>query len=346
MDRVTSMLSFVKVVELSGFSSAARQLNLATSIVTTHVKSLEDRLGVRLLNRTTRNVNVTEAGKAYYERCVQILSEIEEAEEAAQVLQAKPRGVLRLNTSSVLPPLIAPSIAEYNELYPDVTVRLTATGRMIDLVEEGFDLAIRYVAAPDSSLIVRRLASYPVVVCASPEYFARRGHPEHPSDLAHHNCLIYYDSSFSKDGKEWMFTGPDGEFSVRVSGTLETNSPDALRAAVLSGQGLLMAPAHIMLENLRSGALVPVLSDFLSNQFSIDALYPHREHLPAKVRTFIDVVAKNLRKIDWDPCSSDSKRRNKPGDGTQAKVDAYAPESQAQSKSHRRRGGLDGRAGT
>ena len=124
MDRVTSMLSFVKVVELSGFSSAARQLNLATSIVTTHVKSLEDRLGVRLLNRTTRNVDVTEAGKAYYERCVQILSEIEEAEEAAQVLQAKPRGVLRLNTSSVLPPLIAPSIAEYNEMYPDVTVRL------------------------------------------------------------------------------------------------------------------------------------------------------------------------------------------------------------------------------
>jgi DNA-binding transcriptional LysR family regulator len=346
MDRVTSMLSFVKVVELSGFSSAARQLNLATSIVTTHVKSLEDRLGVRLLNRTTRNVSVTEAGKAYYERCIQILSEIEEAEEAAQVLQAKPRGVLRLNTSSVLPPLIAPSIAEYNETYPDVTVRLTATGRMIDLVEEGFDLAIRYVAAPDSSLIVRRLASYPIVVCASPEYLAKRGHPKHPSDLAHHNCLIYYDSSFSKDGKEWMFTGPDGEFSVRVSGTLETNSPDALRAAVLSGQGLLMAPAHIMLENLRSGALVPVLSDFLCNQFSIDALYPHREHLPAKVRTFIDVVAKNLRKIDWDPCSSDSKSRNSGGDGTQSTVDAHAPESQPQSKSLRRRAGFDGHAGT
>src|SRR5262245_46477845 len=164
MERVTSMLSFVKVLELSGFSSAARQLNLATSIVTTHVKSLEDRLGVRLLNRTTRNVSVTEAGKAYYERCVQILSEIEEAEEAAQVLQAKPRGVLRLNTSSVLPPLIAPSIAEYNEMYPDVTVRLTATGRMIDLVEEGFDLAIRYGAVPDSSLIVRHLASDRAVV--------------------------------------------------------------------------------------------------------------------------------------------------------------------------------------
>jgi DNA-binding transcriptional LysR family regulator len=319
MDRVTSMLSFVKVVELSGFSSAARQLNLATSIVTTHVKSLEDRLGVRLLNRTTRNVSITEAGKAYYERCVQILSEIEEAEEAAQVLQAKPRGVLRLNASSVVPTLIAPSIAEYNKLFPDVTVRLTVTGRMVDLVEEGFDLAIRHAAVADSSLIVRRLASYRMAVCASPKYLAKGGRPKHPSELVQHNCLIYYDSSYSKDGKEWVFTAPDGEFSVRVSGTLETNSTDALRAAVLGGQGILMAPNYIVCENLKSGALVSLLSDFLRKQFNIDALYPHREHLPAKVRTFIDVVVKNLR-----------------SNGTQSTVD-YAPESEAQNKSNRQR---------
>jgi DNA-binding transcriptional LysR family regulator len=322
MDRVSSMLSFVKVVEHSGFSSAARQLNLATSVITTHVKTLEDRLGVRLLNRTTRNVSLTEAGRAYYERCIQILSEIEEAEEAAQELQAKPRGVLRLNTSSAIPPLIASPIAEYNELYPDVTIRLTATGRMIDLVEEGFDLAIRYGAVPDSSLIVRHLASDRAVVCASPEYLGKRGRPAHPSDLAQHNCLIYYDSSYSKDGKEWLFTGPDGEFSVRVSGTLETNSPDALRAAALGGHGLLMAPTHIVLENMKSGALVPLLADFLPKQFSIDALYPHREHLPAKVRTFIDVVAKNFREIDWDPCSGDRKQRTKRGEGIMLSNDA------------------------
>jgi DNA-binding transcriptional LysR family regulator len=129
MDRVSSMLSFVKVVEHGGFSSAARQLNLATSVVTTHVKSLEERLGVRLLNRTTRNVSLTEAGRTYYERCVQILSEIEDAQEAAQVLQSKPQGILRLNTSPAIPAIIAPSIAEYSDLYPDVTVRLTATSR-------------------------------------------------------------------------------------------------------------------------------------------------------------------------------------------------------------------------
>jgi DNA-binding transcriptional LysR family regulator len=308
MDRVSSMLSFVKVVELGGFSLAARQLNLATSVVTTHVKSLEERLGVRLLNRTTRSVSVTEAGQAYFERCVQILSEIEDAEEAAQVLQSKPRGMLRLNTSPGTPALIAPSIAEYSRLYPDVTVHLTATSRMLDLVEEGFDLAIWYGAVPDPGLIVRRLATYRTVVCASPEYLAKHGRPEHPSELVHHSCVIYYDASFGRGGKDWQFTGPDGDFSVHVAGNFETNSPIALRAAALGGQGFLLAPVPMMIEELRSGALVPVLSDFLPKQFSVDALFPHREHMPAKVRTFIELVAKNFRQIDLDPCAHESKR--------------------------------------
>jgi len=284
---------------MAAFSSAARQLNLATSVVTTHVKWLEERLGVRLLNRTTRNVSLTEAGRTYYERCVQILSEIEDAEEAAQVLQSKPRGILRLNTSPGIPAVIAPSIAEYNDLYPDVTVRLTATSRMLDLVEEGHDLAIWYAAAPVSNLIIRRLASYRMVICASPEYLAKHGRPKHPSELSKHNSVIFYDATLAKEGKEWTFTGSDGDFQVRFSGNLETNSPIAFRAAALHGQGLIMTPAPIVIDDLKSGALVAVLSDFLPKQFSIDALYPHREHLPAKVRTFIDVLAKNFRQTDW-----------------------------------------------
>jgi DNA-binding transcriptional LysR family regulator len=227
MDRVSSMLSFVKVVEHGGFSSAGRQLNLATSVVTAHVKWLEERLGARLLNRTTRNVSLTEVGRAYYERCIQILSEIEDAEEAVQVLQSKPRGILRLNTSPAMPALLAPSIAEYTNLHPDVTVRLTGTSRMIDLVEQGYDLAVWYAAVPDSNLIIRRLASYHMVICASPEYLAKHGRPEHPSDLIKHNSVIFYDATVGREGKEWLFSAPDGDFSVRISGTFETNSPVA-----------------------------------------------------------------------------------------------------------------------
>jgi DNA-binding transcriptional LysR family regulator len=308
MDRVSSMLSFVKVVELGGFASAARQLNLANSVVTGHVKSLEERLGARLLNRTTRSVSLTEAGSAYYERCVQILSEIEDAEETVQTLQLKPRGVLRVNTSPAVPLVIAPSIAEYSSLYPEVTVHFTATSRMLDLVEQGFDLAIWYASVPDSSLIRRHLASYRTILCASPDYLSKHGQPKHPTDLAGHNCIVYYDAPFGKGGREWMFTGPDGEITVQVSGTLETNNVDAIRTAALNGQGFIFVPPHLVIQELRSGALVSVLRDFPAREISVDAFYPNRQHLPAKVRTFIDLVAKNFRQIDWDPCSQDVKR--------------------------------------
>jgi DNA-binding transcriptional LysR family regulator len=200
-----------------------------------------------------------------------------------------------------MPALIAPSIAEYNELYPDVTVHLTATSRMLDLVEEGFDLAIWFGAEADASLITRRLAWARLVICASPKYLAKRSRPAHPSEIAKHSSIIYYDAGIAKDGRDWLFTGPDGkDVSVRMSGTLETNSPIALRSAALLGQGLIIAPAPMVLEDLRTGALVPILTEFLLKQYSIDVLYPHREHLPAKVRTFIDLLAKNFHQMDWD----------------------------------------------
>jgi DNA-binding transcriptional LysR family regulator len=312
MDRVSTMLSFVKVVDTGGFSSAARQLNLATSVVTTHVKTLEERLDVRLLNRTTRSVSLTEAGRTYYERCVQILSEIEDADEAAQTLQTRPRGVLRINTSPGIPVLLALSIAEYSKLYPEVKIHLTATSRMLDLVDEGFDLAIWYAAVADPSLIIRRLAQYRMAVCASPEYFAKYGRPQHPSELTKHNWLIFYDATHSRDGKEWVFTGPEGDFPVPMSGNLETNSPIAFRHACLHGQGILIAPIPFVINDLKSGALVSILDEFLPKQFSVDVLYPHREHVPAKVRTFIDLLVKNFRQIDWDSGAREGKRSSNP----------------------------------
>jgi DNA-binding transcriptional LysR family regulator len=311
MDRVSSMLSFVKVVELGGFAAAARQLNFTNSVVTGHVQSLEARLHARLLNRTTRSVSLTEAGRAYYERCVQILSEIEDAEETVQTLQLQPRGILRVNAAPPVLSVIAPSIAEYSSLYPEVTVHLTATSRMLDLVEQGFDLAIWaiwHAAVPDLNLIRRRLASFRMIVCASPEYLSKHGHPKHPNDLIKYKCIVYYDSAFGKGGREWTFTGPEGEITVHVSASLETNSVDTIRAAASNGQGFILVPTHVVLQELRSGALMSVLRDFLGREVSVDALYPNRQHLPAKVRTFIDLVARNFLQIDWDSFSREIKR--------------------------------------
>src|SRR6476659_27001 len=189
MDRMTSMATFVKVAESGGFSAAARTLGMSPSMVTAHVQSLEERLGVRLLNRSTRRVSLTEVGQAYYERCLQILADVDDAENVAQALQSNPRGTLRLNASVALPPFLAPAIAEFTALYPDVSISMTMTDRMVDLVEEGFDLAIRTFVTPDSSLIIRRIATYRLLVCGSPEYLAKHGTPQQPSDLVNHNCL-------------------------------------------------------------------------------------------------------------------------------------------------------------
>jgi DNA-binding transcriptional LysR family regulator len=295
MDRLTAMMSFVKVVENAGFSAAARRLDLSTSVVTTHVKSLEDRLGVLLLNRSTRNVSPTEVGQAYYERCIQILSEIDEADEIAQSSQLKPRGVLRLNVAQAIPAVIAAPLAEFVALHPDVSVRMTVTSRMVDLIEEGFDLAIRLAPAPESSLIVRRLASYRMVVCGAPDYFARRGRPEHPAELKRHNCLLFYDSPW---GKEWRFAEAESEETIRVSGDLETNSIVALRQAAILGQGLICAPVFMVDAELKTGRLVPVLAEFMPFEFSVDALYPNRRYVAAKVRSFIDLLAKHFRRLN------------------------------------------------
>ena len=303
MDRMTSMATFVKVVESGGFSAAARALSMSASMVTAHVQSLEERLGVRLLNRSTRKVSLTEVGQAYFERCLQILAEVDDADNVAQALQSTPRGTLRLNTAIVIPPLLAPVIAEFTALYPDVSVNMTMTDRMIDLVEEGVDLAVRNMPVPDSSLIARRVATYRFVVCGAPDYFAARGIPKQPADLAHHNCLIFSRSAW---GNEWRFAGPDGEQSLPVAGNMQANSDNALRLAAVHGQGLAMAPGFLFADEIKSGRLVPVLTEFLQTEHAVNAIYPHRHHVSAKVRSFIDLLAKRFREDpDWaDPCKS------------------------------------------
>ena len=308
MDRMTGMSTFVKVVESGGFSAAARALGISPSMVTTHVQALEERLGVRLLNRSTRKVSLTEVGRTYYERCLQILADADDADGVAQALQSSPRGTLRLNTAVAIPPFLAPVISEFVALYPDVTISMTMTDRMIDMVEEGFDLAVRNMSTPDSSLISRRVATYRLVVVGAPAYLAARGTPREPADLARHNCLIYSHSAW---GNEWRFTGPDGGQSLPVSGNLVANSDNALRLAAVHGQGLALVPSFLVIDEISSGRLVPVLSQFLQTEHAINAIYPHRHHLSAKVRSFIDLLATHFREDPhWaDPCRSRMQRQ-------------------------------------
>jgi DNA-binding transcriptional LysR family regulator len=292
MDRITSLATFVKVVDSGGFAAAARALEMSPSSVTLHVQSIEDRLGVRLLNRSTRKVSLTEIGQAYYQRCVQILGELDDADQIALAMQSKPRGSLRLNASVSIPSLIAPVIAEYTRLYPETSIDMTMSDRMVDMVEEGFDLAVRNMPIADSSLIVRKVAPYRFVICATPDYLERHGTPRRPEDLAKHNCLLYAQSPWHN---EWMLNGPDGEQRVPVSGNMRSNSAVALCSAALQGQGLLLTGSFIVAEHIKSGRLLSLMCDYLSTEYSIDAIYPHRHHLSAKVRTFIDMLAKHFR---------------------------------------------------
>ena len=292
MDRLTSLMVFAQVVSNGGFSAAARRLDMSTTMVSSHVQALEDRLGVRLLNRTTRKVSLTEVGKVYFERATHILAELDEADRIAGALQSTPRGTLRLYMSSHITRFIAPVVAEFLALYPEVTVEVAIGERMVDLIEEGIDLAIRTFLPPESSLIVRQLVGWRHVLCCAPDYLAAHRPPRQPSDLTKHNCLRYTFYPF-EDG--WRFTGPDGKTTaVRVSGNLLSGSGEVLRAAATKGQGIFLAPAFIIADDLENGRLVPVMPDYRPVELVMSAIYPHRHHLSAKVRGFIDLLAQRI----------------------------------------------------
>ncbi|HEX7789508.1 MAG TPA: LysR family transcriptional regulator [Afipia sp.] len=288
MDRITSLTVFVQVVENDGFSAAARRLKMSTTMVSKHVQALEDRLGARLLNRTTRKVSLTEVGKAYYERCRQILNDLEQADEAASESRLMPRGVLRVHTGTHLVRSIAPVVAEYLALYPQASVDLTMGEWEIDLIDEGFDLAVRLAAPPDSSLIIRNLATWRHVLCASPAYLEENGYPEELSDLESRNCLRHVLYPYQN---EWRFTDPGGNpVSARVSGNLVSNSGETLRIAATHGRGIFLAPGFLVTDDLRTGHLVRILPHLNPVEFKMNAVYPHRHHVSAKVRCFLDLL--------------------------------------------------------
>ncbi len=289
MDRLTSINAFVRVVESQGFSAASRRLGLSVTMVSNHIKALEDHLGARLLNRTTRRVSLTDTGKAYYDRCVQILAELAEADQVASAQQSAPRGTLRVYTSTHVVRYLMPVVGDFLKTYPGVGIDLTIGERMIDLVEDGYDVAIRTVDSPESTVIVRRLTPWRHFLACSPSYLESHAAPKTLADLAQHNCMRY---AFYPFGADWHFEGPGGvPTAVRVTGNLVTTSAEALRYMSIDGQGLIMAPSFVAADDFHSGRLVRLLPDYHGVEFAISAVYPHRHHVSAKVRVFIDMMA-------------------------------------------------------
>jgi DNA-binding transcriptional LysR family regulator len=288
MDRLTSLTAFVRVVDSGGFSAAGRRLNMSTTMVSNHVQALEDRLGVRLLNRTTRKVSLTEVGRAYYDRCVQILADIEQADDVAGALHSTPRGTLRIHTHTATVPYVAPVVAEFLKVYPNVRVDLSMGERDVDMIDEGFDVAVRMIPPPDSSLIVRSLATWRHVLCCSQDYLARHGGLLQLPELSRHDCIRHANYPYQD---EWRFIDRDGkQASVKVSGRFITNSGEALRTAALEGAGVCLAAGFLVHGDLEAGRLVRLLPEYRPVELSMNAVYPHRHHLSAKVRTFIDML--------------------------------------------------------
>ena len=288
MDRLTSLTAFVRVVDAGGFSAAGRKLNMSTTMVSNHVQSLEDRLGARLLNRTTRKVSLTEVGQAYYDRCVQILADIEQADDVAGALQSVPRGTLRIFTNTHLVQFLSPAVAEFLATYPEVKVDLTIGERNADLIDENYDLAVRMTPPPDSSLIVRTIATWRHVLCASHSYIAQHGKPALLADLSARNCMRHANYPY---GDDWHFTDRRGTpAAVRVSGNLVSNSGETLKLAALAGVGVFLAAGFLVRDELESGQLVRLLPEYRPVELTMNAIYPHRHHLSAKVRTFIDLL--------------------------------------------------------
>ncbi len=293
MQNLTDIAVFVQVVDSGSFTAAAERLALTRSVVSKYISRLEDRLKVRLLNRTTRRLSLTEAGQIFYERSQFGLGEIEAAEAEVAKLQATPSGRLKISAPMSFGILhIAPAMAEFQTRHPEVQLDMSLDDRQVDLVEEGFDVAIRIAELPDSSMVATPLAPCHHVVCASSDYVERYGAPRTPDDLRKHNILSY---RYQDSPNEWRFLSPDGRYSsVPVTGSIEMNNSLALRQAVLGGAGIMLTPTFIVGEDIAAGRLLRLLPDYRAKEVTIYAVYAGRRHLTPKVRAFIDYMKQRL----------------------------------------------------
>jgi DNA-binding transcriptional LysR family regulator len=289
-----SMRVFVRVVELRSLSAAGRQLRLSPAVVSHRLQQLENHLGVRLLNRTTRQTQATEQGSVFYEACVEVLRALEHAESSVAAAGAAPRGSLRVTA-----PLgfgrrvLAPMVPAFQAAYPHVELRLRLSDHLLDLLREAVDVAIRMAVLTDSSFIVRKIVDCPRILCAAPAYIEAHGEPDSPEALVDHHCLLLRFPGSQQF--QWTLRGPDGPMKLAVAGRFDADDGDVVTEWALAGQGIVMKPVWEIADHLRAGALRPVLPDYPPEPVTLAVLYPHRELLPVKVKVFADFAVEHIR---------------------------------------------------
>lgn len=294
MDKLQAMEVFVQVVDSGGFTKAADTLQMPKATVSTLIRDLETSLSVRLLNRTTRRMNVTADGAAYYERCLRILADVRDTEESLSRTQASPSGRLRVDVPTGLLQIIIPALPDFFARYPDIRLEMGCGDRPVELVEEGVDCAVRGGALPDSTLIARRIGILYFATCATPSYLKQFGRPTHPHELMQHKCVNYFSA---KTGKifDWDFTKDGERIQLALPAHFAVNNSDAYLIAGLSGLGIMQIPTFTLAGYFESGQLALVLEDWLSDPIPLHVVYPQNRHLSAKVRVFVEWIAELFR---------------------------------------------------
>lgn len=298
MDRLSSMAVFVKTCELGSFAATAEAMGMSPQMVAKHVVFLEDRLGTALLHRTTRRQSLTDVGRVFYDRCKQLLSEVEAAESVAHDMRSQPKGVLRVNAPVTFGAYsLAPFVTRYLDRYPDMRIDLTLNDRFVDPLEEGFEVMIRIGEVEDLSLIAIPLAPYRLIACASPEYLTRRGTPRLPLDLEQHDCLAYGDGPSSIPCR-WQFTSCGKTEEVRISGRIRSNDWKALLHAAIAGYGITLGPESVLETEISAGRLVQILPDHQAPSRPMHVIYPVGRRPTAKVQSFVEALIEEFGQVE------------------------------------------------
>lgn len=278
----------MRVAKAGSFAGGARELGISRAMATKHIMQLEGSLGSRLFNRTTRSLNLTDVGASYLERCQQVLLDIEEMEAAVTHLQTEPRGILKISAPPVIGAThITRAVVEFLKIHPDLKIDIVLQGSPGDLIDEGIDIAIYLGALDDTSMVARKLATSPLVVCASPDYLDKYGTPKTPEDLMDHSCLVNWAIA---PRHKWQFRTESGLKIITVAGRVQSNAAHSIRISALNGLGLVMLPTYIVGGDIEKGALKVVLDNYILPPLDIHAVYPHRRYLSAKVRAFLDFL--------------------------------------------------------